>query len=219
MSKTLALYMRLSSEDGTVGESDSISNQRDLLRRFVESKPEFNGCEILEFQDDGFSGTNFNRPQVKRMLLMVRQKRIQCVIVKDFSRFGRNYVDVCDYLEQVFPIYGVRFLSVTDNYDSDRTKGSSVGMDVALKSMIHEIGRIEERYTAALEHCNSLEVDRDKRLRKSKELQAFITMLKKQPLVVSEWDERLWITLLDTATVQRDGEIVFRFKCGRIIEI
>lgn len=139
MSKTLALYMRLSSEDGTVGESDSISNQRDLLHRFVESKPEFNGCEVLEFWDDGFSGTNFNRPQVKRMLLMVRQKRINCIIVKDFSRFGRNYVDVCDYLEQVFPIYGVRFLSVTDNYDSDKTKGSSVGMDVALKSMIHEM--------------------------------------------------------------------------------
>lgn len=139
MSETLALYMRLSSEDGSVGESDSISNQRELLHRFVESKPEFNGYEILEFQDDGFSGTNFNRPQVKRMLLLARQKRINCIIVKDFSRFGRNYVDVCDYLEQVFPLHGVRFLSVTDNYDSNKTKGSSVGMDVALKSMIHEM--------------------------------------------------------------------------------
>lgn len=139
MSSTLALYMRLSSEDKNVGESDSIANQRELLHRYVESKPEFKNWGILEFQDDGYTGTNFNRPQVKRMLLMARQKRINCIVVKDFSRFGRNYIDVCDYLEQVFPLHGVRFLSVTDNYDSDTTKGSSVGMDVALKSMIHEM--------------------------------------------------------------------------------
>lgn len=139
MSSTLALYMRLSSEDKNAGESDSIANQRELLHRYVESKPEFKNWGILEFQDDGYTGTNFNRPQVKRMLLMARQKRINCIVVKDFSRFGRNYIDVCDYLEQVFPLHGVRFLSVTDNYDSDTTKGSSVGMDVALKSMIHEM--------------------------------------------------------------------------------
>ena len=75
-----------------------------------------------------------------------------------------------------------------------------------------EVGRIEERYNAALEHYTALEAERDKRVCKSKELGAFIAMLKKQPLVVTEWDERLWITLLDTATVQRDGRIVFRFK-------
>lgn len=80
-----------------------------------------------------------------------------------------------------------------------------------------EVGRIEERYNAALEHHNALEAEREKRLRKSKELQSFITMLKKQPLVVSEWDERLWVTLLDTATIQRDGRIVFRFKSGKTI--
>ena len=80
-----------------------------------------------------------------------------------------------------------------------------------------EVGRIEERYNTALEHYNGLEAERDKRLRKSKELQTFITTLKKQPLVVSEWDERLWITLLDTATVQRDGRIAFRFKSGKEI--
>lgn len=139
MSGTLALYMRLSSEDSNAGESDSIANQRELLYNFVETQGEFKSWEILEFQDDGFTGTNFNRPAVKRMLLLARQKRINCIVIKDFSRFGRNYIDVCDYLEQVFPLHGVRFLSVTDHYDSNSTKGSSVGMDVALKNMIHEM--------------------------------------------------------------------------------
>lgn len=139
MPKTLALYMRLSSEDANVGESDSIKNQRQLLQGFVAGRAEFKGWEVLEFWDDGFTGTNFNRPNVKRMLLLARQKRINCIIVKDFSRFGRNYIDVCDYLEQVFPLNGIQFISVNDNYDSNLTKGSSVGMDVALKSMISEL--------------------------------------------------------------------------------
>ena len=80
-----------------------------------------------------------------------------------------------------------------------------------------EAGRIEERYNAALEHYTALETERNKRLRKSKELTTFIAVLGKQPLVVTEWNERLWITLLDTATVQRDGSIMFRFKSGREI--
>lgn len=139
MPKTLALYMRLSSEDENAGESDSITNQRELLHRFVAEHREFKDWELLEFQDDGYSGTNFNRPQIKRLILLARQKRIDCIIVKDFSRFGRNYIDVCDYLEQVFPLYGVRFIAVNDMYDSNQTRGSSVGMDVALKSMIGEL--------------------------------------------------------------------------------
>ena len=78
-----------------------------------------------------------------------------------------------------------------------------------------EAERIEKRYNAALEHYNALEAEREKRVRKSKELIGFITMLKKQPLAIAKWDERLWITLLDIATVQRDGRIVFQFKSGR----
>jgi site-specific DNA recombinase len=77
-----------------------------------------------------------------------------------------------------------------------------------------EAGRIEERYNTAFEQYTALEAERDKRVRKSKGLITFIAMLKKQPLVVTEWNERLWITLLDTATVQRDGSIMFRFKSG-----
>ncbi len=80
-----------------------------------------------------------------------------------------------------------------------------------------ETERIENRYNAAFEHYNALEAEQDRRVRKSKELNAFIMMLKKQPLAITEWNERLWITLLDTATVQPDGRIVFRFKSGREI--
>ena len=80
-----------------------------------------------------------------------------------------------------------------------------------------EAGRIEKRYNDAFEHYNALETEKEKRLRKSKELHTFIVTLKKQPLAVNKWDERIWITLLETATVQRDGRIVFRFKSGREI--
>ena len=85
------------------------------------------------------------------------------------------------------------------------------------EAYILESERIENRYNAALAHHNALEAERGKRVNKGKELQTFITMLKKQPLTVCEWDERLWIMLLDTATVQRNGKMVFRFKSGREI--
>ena len=77
-----------------------------------------------------------------------------------------------------------------------------------------ETERIEKRYNAAFEHYTALETEKEKRMRKSKEISTFITTLKKQPLTVPEWNERLWITLLDTATVQRVGKIVFHFKNG-----
>ena len=87
------------------------------------------------------------------------------------------------------------------------------------EAYVLETDRIEKRYNAAFEHYTALEAEREKRSRKSKELTAFIAILRQQPLAVTEWNERLWITLLDTATVQRDGRIVFRFKSGRKIAI
>lgn len=80
-----------------------------------------------------------------------------------------------------------------------------------------EAGRIEKRYNDAFEHYTALETEKEKRMRKSKEISTFITTLKKQPLTVPEWNERLWITLLDIATVLQDGMIVFRFKSGNEI--
>ena len=136
--ETVALYMRLSSEDANEGESCSISNQRDLLRAYVRENREFADCNILEFLDDGYSGLNFERPGVQR-LLSLAGKSVDCIIVKDFSRFGRNLIEVGDYLDRIFPFLGVRFIAVNEGYDSKANFGRTVGLDVSLKAMIYEM--------------------------------------------------------------------------------
>lgn len=136
--KTVALYMRLSSEDIHEGESYSIGNQRDLLYSYIREHREFDGCSILEFTDDGYSGVNFERPGIKK-LLSLAGKTVDCILVKDFSRFGRNLVEVGDYLDQIFPFLGVRFIAVNEGYDSGKGLGSSVSLDVSLKAMVYEM--------------------------------------------------------------------------------
>lgn len=141
----LAKYIRLSSanEDARYGEkaeSNSVTHQRMLLNRYLETHPEFEDCKVLEFQDDGRSGTNFDRPGVKALLDAVRRREIDCVIVKDFSRFGRNYVEVGNYLEQVFPFLGVRFISVNDCYDSkEHPYGVAGDINNGLRNLINEL--------------------------------------------------------------------------------
>ncbi len=90
MGYTTALYIRLSEDDGNVVESNSIKNQRDLLNDYISKNPVLNTGEKMEFADDGYSGTNFQRPAVQKMLDLVRKGAIQCIVVKDISRFGRN---------------------------------------------------------------------------------------------------------------------------------
>jgi DNA invertase Pin-like site-specific DNA recombinase len=137
--KTIALYIRLSSEDENEGESNSVKNQRDLLRDYVKKDASLSGCNLIEFCDDGYTGINFDRPKVKEMLDRVRKGEISCILVKDFSRFGRNYIEVGDYIEQVFPFLGVRFVSVTDHYDSDADHSSIGGIEVALRALIYDL--------------------------------------------------------------------------------
>jgi len=98
MEYTIALYIRLSQEDSNAGESNSVKNQRDLLTNFLLNHPELHKSKFLYFIDDGYSGINFDRPAVKDMLEQVRKGKIQCIVVKDFSRFGRNYIEVGNYL-------------------------------------------------------------------------------------------------------------------------
>lgn len=136
--ETIALYMRLSSEDIHEGESYSIGNQRDLLYSYVREHREFDGCSILEFSDDGYSGVNFERPGIQK-LLSLAGKTVDCILVKDFSRFGRNLLEVGDYLDQIFPFLGVRFIAVNEGYDSGKGLGSSVSLDVSLKAMVYEM--------------------------------------------------------------------------------
>ena len=137
----IALYIRLSSEDGDLDnqhkrESESVSSQRHMLHDFVEKKDEFRNAKILTMIDDGHTGVNFERPAMKMMLEQVKQGEINCIIVKDFSRFGRNYITVSDYIDQIFPFLGVRFISVTDGYDSANANGRTSGIDVAFKNII-----------------------------------------------------------------------------------
>ena len=112
-----ALYTRLSREDGDKPESDSIANQRALLESFASRQPDL---EVAgQYSDDGFTGTNFDRPDFRRMLADIEAGNINCVIVKDLSRFGRDYIDTGRYLERWFPEHGVRFLAVNDHIDSE----------------------------------------------------------------------------------------------------
>ena len=131
-----ALYLRLSREDGDKTESDSIANQRTLLEAYAIDHPEL--CIVDEFVDDGYSGSNFDRPEFERLLKALQARKVNCIVVKDFSRLGRNFVETGQYLEQVFPLFGVRFIAINDNYDS-LNRQSRDGMLVPIKSMINEM--------------------------------------------------------------------------------
>lgn len=119
------LYKRLSKEDEKAGESMSIEHQGVLLRQYAE---EYGFNVVDEYADDGYSGTNFDRPEVQRMLDDAKSGRIDTIIVKDLSRFGRNYIEVGQYIDYIFPAYGIRFIAINDNVDTaDRT---STAMDM-----------------------------------------------------------------------------------------
>ena len=133
----IALYIRLSLEDYKY-DSMSIENQHLALNEFVSSMPESTDAEVLEFIDNGYSGTNFERPKVQELIELVRANQIDCIIVKDFSRFGRNSIETGYFIERVFPLFHTRFISINDDFDSDQHKGDTGGMDVAFKYLISE---------------------------------------------------------------------------------
>ena len=112
----VAEYIRLSREDGDKAESDSIGNQRKLIADYLKGKDDFVLYDT--YVDDGFTGTNFKRPAFMRMIEDIEAGNVNCVIVKDLSRFGRDYIDTGKYLERYFPDRDVRFISITDNIDS-----------------------------------------------------------------------------------------------------
>lgn len=136
----IGLYLRLSDEDDhEFQESNSITSQREILKNYVRSHREFADCKVVEFCDDGYSGTNFARPGVQKMLEQVKAGVISVIMVKDFSRFGRNYIEVGNYLEQVFPFLGIRFISVNDEFDSGVSDFSGEFFDVAFKNLVHDL--------------------------------------------------------------------------------
>ena len=119
------IYTRLSRDDGDKLESDSITNQRALIRDFLKRHPEIH--IVSEKTDDGYSGVNFERPAFKELMDEIRSGKVNCVVVKDLSRFGRNYIEVGNYIERVFPFMGVRFIAINDSYDSlDKNQSDSL---------------------------------------------------------------------------------------------
>lgn len=130
------LYLRLSRDDGDKEESNSITGQRELLRDFLA-----NHSDIREYTirvDDGWSGSTFERPGFQKMMEDVKAGRTNCIVVKDLSRFGRNYLDAGEYIEKIFPFLGVRFIAVNDNYDSLGGKKSSDDLIIPFKNLINE---------------------------------------------------------------------------------
>jgi DNA invertase Pin-like site-specific DNA recombinase len=137
----VAIYLRLSLSDGDLEEngkkeSNSIENQRLLLRDYILKRPELYG-EVIEYVDDGYSGTNFNRPGFQQMITDARNGLIQVILAKDLSRLGRNYVEMGDYLDQIFPRLGVRVIAVNSGYDSKDHVGDVSGLDAAITNFVN----------------------------------------------------------------------------------
>lgn len=138
--KQIAIYLRLSLADSDLGqdgkdESNSIENQRLLARNFLNTHEEIVG-EVVEYKDDGYSGTNFNRPGFRQMIEDARKGLIGTIIVKDLSRFGRDYIGVGDYIEQILPSLGVRLIAINSKYDSQEQGANILSIDVSINNMI-----------------------------------------------------------------------------------
>ncbi len=137
----IAFYLRLSIADGDLGrdgkdESNSIENQRNLLESYIKQHEELNG-DVIEYIDDGYSGTKFDRPAFIRMIEDAKKKRFHTILVKDLSRLGRDYIIVGDYIDQIFPILGVRLIAVNSNYDSKNYVGKTLGLDMTVSNLVN----------------------------------------------------------------------------------
>lgn len=137
---SVALYIRLSQEDSDNGEekqeSNSVTSQKTLLNEFIEEHDDLIVYDI--YIDDGFTGTDFNRPSFQRLLEDMKNRKINCVIVKDLSRLGRNYIEVGNYIEQVFPLFNIRFIAINDQVDSYKNPASTNTILVPFKNLIND---------------------------------------------------------------------------------
>lgn len=149
----VAMYLRLSKDDNDISdvndirnvigkdgkvksESNSIGNQRELIKSFVREQSDMELYDI--YVDDGFSGSNFNRPEFKRMIADIEAGRVNCVIVKDLSRFGRDYIESGRYIQKVFPSLGVRFIALTDHFDSLSADSGESSIVLPVKNFIND---------------------------------------------------------------------------------
>lgn len=131
-----AAYFRLSREDGDKEESDSIVNQKALIKEFLKANPDIVLYE--EKVDDGYTGVDFERPAFQEMMESIKLGKVNCVIVKDLSRFGRNYIEAGRYIEKIFPYLGVRFIAINDNIDTAKQNNGSEEMIIPFKNLIND---------------------------------------------------------------------------------
>ncbi|WP_159561192.1 recombinase family protein [Streptococcus halichoeri] len=129
------MYLRLSKEDGEKVESNSISNQREMINAYAR-KNQF--TIVGEYVDDGYSGANFDRPNFKEMIKDAYDKKFDTIIVKDLSRFGRDYIEAGKFIQRIFPENGIRFISVNDNYDSKSADMNDTHLILPIKNFIND---------------------------------------------------------------------------------
>ena len=141
--KKIAIYLRLSLADVDLGadgkeESNSIENQRLMIRNYLKAHEELIG-DVVEYKDDGYTGLNFDRPAFRQMIEDARNGIIGTIIVKDLSRFGRDYIGVGDYMEQILPSLGVRLIAINSRYDSKDHDSNGLSIEVSINNMINNM--------------------------------------------------------------------------------
>lgn len=131
-----AVYLRLSSDDGDRNESNSITNQKEMITRYITGMKDI---KIYNYYiDDGYTGTDFNRPGYQKMLEDIRDRYVNTIIIKDLSRIGRNYIEVGNFIDEIIPLYGLRFISINDNVDSYLKPESMKTIEIPFKNLINE---------------------------------------------------------------------------------
>lgn len=196
-----AIYLRLSQEDGDISaapgknESNSISTQRELLMAFLKKHPELRFVE--EYCDDGYTGTNFDRPAFLRMMEDVRSNRINCIVVKDLSRFGRDYIETGKYTQKIFPALGIRFIAVNDGFDSLDTENQANDFILPFKNLIND------------SYCRDISIKSRTNLEVKRQNGEFVNNFPVFGYLRSPDDKHKLIVDEDAAVVVRD---IFRWK-------
>ncbi|SFE35602.1 recombinase family protein [Peptostreptococcus sp. D1] len=154
----IAIYLRLSEEDyKKTDESISIVNQRDYIRSYIENENSLKDSEIEEYIDDGYSATNTNRPSFLRLVDDIKNGRVGTIIVKDMSRFSRDYILLGDYLSNIFPFLKIRFIAINDNYDSINENGNGIDTDTQFKTLYYDLfsKELSEKVRGAVKQIKS----------------------------------------------------------------
>ena len=154
----IAIYLRLSEEDyKKTDESVSIVNQRDYIRSYIENENSLKDNEIEEYIDDGYSATNTNRPSFLRLVDDIKNGRVGTIIVKDMSRFSRDYIFLGDYLSNILPFLKIRFIAINDNYDSLKEQGNGIDTDAQFKTLYYDLfsKELSEKVRGAVKQIKS----------------------------------------------------------------